>query len=563
MKKLILLITLSLFVSCCKDDEAVRLLSEIKTLGNSDPTAALVRYDSCHALMTSSTKHIRERYALLGLRLRDKADITATNDSVIKRLIPYFVAEGTNEEIQEAYYYAGSVYRDLNDIPRAIDYFLKANDRLDMGQVDSIVLRNGYSQLHSLYMRVQDYKNALAAANMECKIAQDLGILDDLSLVHIANAAIRQEEYIQAGEIIRTILNHQDSISPEQRDANILYDVLYSCTILQDKELLSQCCSLLPSEPIYHRSYHALAVYHQSIGHPDSCIHYNTLALEKGDLESKYDASKALFFSYLESGDSQRALSFAKTFIDVSTELDLGTRQEMAATINNQYQCFQNKEEELKLKTANEKYRLYLYLLFLALAVITITFITLYLYKRYQLLKSILSINEALELTKEDLMSKKQELENQQKLIYKNTDQITAQNIKLENLEKENSQLQQELRGKIEQNRCLLRMQHMFELKNNAEDILDALHRYAEGGIPKESINWDEFLAAMDLMYPLFHQQLSDKYSLLKKEQIHVCYLLKAGFTGTQIENMINGYSHATIWRWIRKYKSVINEDTP
>lgn len=59
------------------------------------------------------------------LRVQDKAYIAATSDIVAKQLVTYFEKNGTALEKQEAYFYAGSVYRDLQDTPRALKYFSK------------------------------------------------------------------------------------------------------------------------------------------------------------------------------------------------------------------------------------------------------------------------------------------------------------------------------------------------------------------------------------------------------------------------------------------------------
>ncbi|MBR4921953.1 MAG: hypothetical protein IKZ62_11670, partial [Prevotella sp.] len=55
------------------------------------------------------------------------------SDLMIKKLMSYFEDKGSLNEKQEVFYYAGSVYRDLQDTPRALEYFLKSLDYVMQG----------------------------------------------------------------------------------------------------------------------------------------------------------------------------------------------------------------------------------------------------------------------------------------------------------------------------------------------------------------------------------------------------------------------------------------------
>ena len=117
----------SLFFASCSKQENVLLLKQlddIKAIGDTLPLVALQRLDSIKPLFDNETEYLCNKLALLEIRLQDKAYITHTTDKPIKEICSFFEENGTDIEKQEAYYYMGSVYRDLNDYPNAVIYWL-------------------------------------------------------------------------------------------------------------------------------------------------------------------------------------------------------------------------------------------------------------------------------------------------------------------------------------------------------------------------------------------------------------------------------------------------------
>lgn len=165
--KLILCIFASLvsaFTSCSNED-IIKELELIKTTGDDNPQRAIAMLDSLELDIRECDEYIRAKYDLLRIRLNDKAENMPTSDIVIKRLVDYFENEGSLSEKQEATYYAGSVYRDLQDTPRSLEYFLRSIEYAKTGNVcDSIMMRNAYSNLSSLYYNVQNYDDAIKMA---------------------------------------------------------------------------------------------------------------------------------------------------------------------------------------------------------------------------------------------------------------------------------------------------------------------------------------------------------------------------------------------------------------
>ena len=160
-----------LLLSC--SDGIEKKIEQIKAVGNTDPAMALMMLDSIDIQIREEPEHTRMKYDLLRIRLNDKAYNIPASDIPIRKCLEYFEAQGSDREKQEAYYYAGSVYRDLKDSPRAIEYFLKACELAqNMEDCDSVLLCNTYSNLNWLYSTVQDYTRAIQMAEKEGEISK-------------------------------------------------------------------------------------------------------------------------------------------------------------------------------------------------------------------------------------------------------------------------------------------------------------------------------------------------------------------------------------------------------
>ena len=135
----------------------------------------------------------------MDIRLRDKLYIQPLSDRSIKKLLKYFVAKGTQKDKQEVYFYAGSVYRDLQDTPRALEnFFNSVNVFNENPGCDSVMQQKAYGNLNALFYDVQNYKNALLMAEKECGIAQEMNNLKSYSVIHVGAAQIHVNDTLAA-----------------------------------------------------------------------------------------------------------------------------------------------------------------------------------------------------------------------------------------------------------------------------------------------------------------------------------------------------------------------------
>ena len=151
---------ISIFVSvyiiaACSGHSFRRSLLVADSMSSVDPKSAVSLLDSIRGEMSSAPKYERMYYRLLCIKAADKAYIQHKSDTAILPLIEYYEKHGDKKLLAETYYYAGSVYRDMNDAPMALDYFQKALDVMpedaDLGLKSNICYQMGDLFLHQYF----------------------------------------------------------------------------------------------------------------------------------------------------------------------------------------------------------------------------------------------------------------------------------------------------------------------------------------------------------------------------------------------------------------------------
>ena len=571
------LLLLASFVTCTDygSDREISRRDVIKQLGNSHLQLALASYDSLKDEFTKGSTYVRNKYTLLGIRLRDKAELPHTSDSCIRRLVPYFEKKGTIREMQEVYYYAGSVYRDLQDTPRSLEYFLKSAACTEKGETDSVMLRNCYSQLCAMYTKVQDYGNALQMAKAEYEVARSIGTLDGITMIQLGNAYMRTDSFPQATEVMRMMLTENDTtnLTPD-----ILCDLLYYFSLTDDTANARFCYTRFVDMPERHpikaQQHISLGKYFLLLGLTDSSAQHYQLALEQGDSICKYDACRKLFHLDEDCGEKEEAYKYASEFLRISTCLDLGMRQEQAATINNQYQYYKDKQEEDSIKAEKEIMELYLWMTLLITLTLISVICTVYTFRKYQRQRLLHEISMTLDgdtgsdngneqethvlmRIKKGMDSARIKQEEMAKKLEKAEGNIKEQGQSIERAKRDAEEKLQEAHRQMERGVNLFKMAHLTELSKNDNDIVESIRKASRMEQELTSKQWSELISFINDRYPTFSQKIVTKHGPISEKQMHICYLLKMGFTNTEICNIMKDCSRSTIWRWKNRLKAI------
>ena len=517
----------------CGRSRYIDTLDNIKRVGDSNPDTALLMLDSLVAGVRGESEYVRNKYELLKIRLCDKAYRPATSDVAIRNLMGYFGDKGSSLEKQEVFYYAGSVYRDLCDTPRALEYFLKSLDYAQSGMVyDTVMLRNTYSNLNDLYYNVQDYGNAALMARKELEVCWLLGSDRLIPYLHLCSSYIGLDSLSLASAANDSAFNIFRASSVHERNNDNLVYVLYYYSMLNNKRMASLCHTMIMNDSSICSGIFpglSFAYYYDCVEKKDSAIAYCEKALELSkSLEERYDATKLLFALNKSNGDDKTACRLAYSYMQLSDSLDFGIRQEKAAQINNQHKYYIDKNRERMLNEQKEKYRRTLYLVsFIAIMLLCLGYV-IHITRRNRQLNKILSLN--VEIERVSLQEK--------------------------NLRDELARKESELNEKMAQNKTLVRLLHQSELTDKAEEVIESIRQVSNGEKTMSQSDWDQLFTAVNALYPDFKEQMVNKCDALTEQQIQFCYLLRIGLSNVQIKNITN-LSRVTVWRWMKKFEWV------
>ncbi len=560
----------------CSRNPMLDELERIKGVGDKNPDMALSMLDSLELEIRGENEYVKNKYDLLRIRLNDKAEHMPNSDIMIKNLIAYFKNNGSNEDKQEVFYYAGSVYRDLHDTPRALTNFLKSIDYANRGKCDSIMLRNTYSDINYLQYLVQNYKEAVKMAKKEYEMCKSLGTDEVLPNLHIGSSYLalhRTKQAKAAFDAALALIVRAKNISKYQ---SLLIDMLEDYSDMKDIAKAKKCMSLIDKSALADSSAAscmAFAQYYDAMGNHDSAIIYCKRIVDNvKDITYIYDASRLLFRIYEKNGNAGDACKYADITMRMSDSIDFGKRQEMAATVNNEFQYHLDEKKEHALNCKINRYRnLLVGGSFFMILMVCIAYV-LYVKKKNKDLQNILALSSELQRVSEDdrklheeIEQKEIELRNSKEGLDKNSieldkakEELQCVNEELVIYSKRLNEKEQELSDKKKQNKEITRLLHLSKLEDNAEEIVRAIKKSAEDKRSLETADWKLLYKAVDKLYPSFKDSLFKELGSCNEQQMQVCYLIHIGVSRNLIP-LLTGLSRATVWRWSKKYDRVMN----
>lgn len=558
--------------SACHEDISDRM-DYIKYIGNSDAKLAMRMLDSLECDVKKLDEPLRYKLYLLKVRFSDKADIMPTSDLNICRILSYYEKNGSALEKQEAYYYAGSVYRDLQDAPRALENFYQSIMWAEEAgsTCDSLMLRNTYSNLNYQYGLVQDYSNAAAMAHKEVELSLALSEDPVVAYMHLANAQISNDD----PQIPLLPLNSAfDYICKSNNIDNYrerLYYIMFYYLQLNMPQMAEKCRLLINEDlqdsrhPFYQL---AMAKFYETTGDTLSAIkQYRILFDTDTEISYSYECAKHLFSLYHSLGETSYAIQYADIYMSLSDSLDFGKRQLLAATVSNQYKYNLDKRREDRIKEDKQRYLYVLWAVSLLSVIIISAIVSFYLYNRNKTFRKITKLSDELKSIAAHAKNLDTEVQNKQNEVLRSTMKIKQNEEELEavkrklsdvsvQLEWYNRELEEKerlLAEKLDQNRTLLGLLHKTELESQAEDVIHTIRQSSRGIKNMSTTDWKQLYNAIDEMYPEFKSLLVDRLGTFTEQEMQVCYLLKINLAKQEIQNMTN-LSRVTIWRWTKKF---------
>lgn len=582
MKKHVFLLIFAstvIFLASCAKDDSLRKMEQIKAIGDKNPIAALKMLDSLEVEVRDKNVYIRNKYDLLRIRLNDKAYIMPSSDIMIKKLVTYFEEKGTTAERQEVHHYAGSIYRDLQDAPRALEHFFKSIEYAEKNEVgcDSDLLCNSYSNINYLQYKVQNYNEARKAAVKELELCKKMKIDPTIPFTHLGTscqALERKKEAEAYYDSAYSRIIQSETISEQQELLAILAN---NYSELKQLAKARNSLELIEEDPLEGTpgySCVAFAEYYKSLGKIDSAAIYSKRIIEEGtDIYGKYDAAKLLFSMYSQVGDGENARRYAEVYMQLSDSLDFGKRQELAATVNNIYQYHLDQKKERELKEKSEHYKSITIISFLAASLFVCMAYILNFKRKQKHQKEVAALSSALQRVSNDGEQLRKEIKKKEDELVVSRESLKEKSNELDDVKQKYQTAHQELleydealkktekqlEERKEQNKTFIKLLHQSEFEASAEDVIKAVREASKGKKEMTMAEWKQLYQAVDELYPTFHETILKQPERLSEKEMQVMYLLRIGLSKRQIMNMTD-MARVTIWRWEKKFEWVLDE---
>lgn len=503
-------------------------------------------------------------YRLLKVMADDRSYVTHTTDSLIVPVIKYYESHGSDRELAKAYYYGGSVYRDLGDAPQALDYFQKALDVLTQSGCDKHLEGVTYSQMGVLYMGQRVYELALKMyrKSTEYSVAENdsVGLVHDYSTIGLLYQHIEQYD---SAELYHTkALGISCQINDERLIPmmNCLLASLYTLDIKDNrmaKKYLDQC--------LYEHTYpdvanvaHIAAIYYYNVNKLDSAEIYSQKVLQNGDNKLKMSAYSRLSYIEMARKNPQKAMEYAESFLDYRNSVEEHTKTEDIRRINAMYNYQIKERDNNRLKAEN--IRNHKIIAWGAVVVVVVIFVII-LYLKNREHKHRLAI--------EKLEQKEKEVkERYNAFIGENNYKIDVLEHQLKNI----SDINDELRDEIEKHKAALVAANGLvqdEIKRKAS----ALKRISETTIfgkiqfvlrdESKVLNdedWQNIETEVLSEYPNFRSELNTLSYKLTEQEYRVSLLIKLNIGPTDIATLICKTKETVTSIRRRLYNKVFND---
>lgn len=534
LKAILILAGIGILFSCISNvsypeamQKAIRCMEEC-------PDSARIYLSLLDSTIQLEPEETRMYYGLLTTKAQDKKYIRHKSDSLMKKVVRFYESHGDKEKLMEAYYYLGSVYRDMRDAPRAVAAFQQAADVGENSQRYNILGRI-YSQMGTLLAYQSLYEDALKiykisyAYNLKREAGPGLvyALRDQGRMYEALNQPDSAEYYYQAAYEKAFELNNQRVINAISTELGFFY--LDLGKIDSAKNVFSRIPAF-KQDAIYLQT---LARSYQLTSQPDSAEFYYLKTLQEGiqnqNIYLKSNSYEALAKLEANKGNYHSAFDYAQKSMKLEDSIKKTTRTEAIGKINALYNYQHTEKENQQLLLENEQQQNHNFLLIICILVLVIV-ATLYISR----LKTQKQIDR--EQQKQLLQLKEEQYNNSLAYILENKKKIAELESLLQQTEGEKDTIKKQLI--LSQKELLEASNQKAQKAQNEKDLLELSLRKSDiyqlfhqavhqdnRSITEES--WKELQKIIDTTYNRFTEQLYALHPQISENELRICYLIK------------------------------------
>ena len=532
---------------------------------NTRPDSALTLLQGMESGITDYPEEVQMYWHLLTIQAKDKQYIVHTSDSLINSIVEFYEGCGDKEKLMMAYYYQGSVYRDMNDAPRALKCFQKA-EKVQTSNWD--LLTKIYSQMGYLFAyqglhdeAIQVNKKSIYIYKLQNKENKTSYAWRDIARMYKAKGQQDSASFYY---------KHACQIALADKDSARFYNMLgeiggYYCQ-LGKNDSAKLILKYTERQPLIRnkRHIHAMLGYVYRIeNNLDSACYYYWKTIEYGDIRNTYYSYKNLYDAEVQKGNYRQAAIYIDKALTLKDSIDQITQTEAIAKINSLYNYQHTEAENARLQLEQEKQNTLIIVLTLAALGIAMGGVIFFFRQKAKRLEAEKIAEHLQKQAKEyyekskaaicDNQKKIEELEGQLQQAKEERNllkaaQLEIQQKQLQNHNEEIALKQEEIKLRIE----TLRSTTIYkEFQQAARDEKINLQN------EQSNSKWKTLKEAIDTAYPDFTEKIQLLCPLLSDKEIKVCLLSKADITPSGIANVLKCSRQAITNIRMRLFKKI------
>lgn len=485
--------------------------------------------------MLNETRYTQMYYQLLLFRSEDLCCIPHRTDSIIRKIMNDGEMNGDKRLLMSAYYCMGCYYRDKHDAQQALIFYQKALDSSEKSKDYALIARI-YSQMGHLQLSGYSYEQALPLyqkALYYFKLAND-SLTIPSAIVDLAHVYEIQHQYNAALSYYKEAYTTANSLYNKSISSNIDLDLINLYYKLRKydsaKMLLSSIQESSFSLDRDKSAYYLQKGYLYRIDNKtDSAVHYLNKAAQYGRTKIKNKAYRALCELYCNKNNSNLALKYALLNIDTMQRERMEASDEEIAQLQSLYNYSRVEEKSRKLTEKNKTNETTIFLLtvvMLSLCLVGLHYRHKDVQRREIQRKVIEKLKEQYKTSREYITAKEKEIERLRE----------QKNIDEKLLSAKTAMLQIEADKSVYNSKWSEKAWKMFR----ESDVYNSFHH----AVSKNEItcnhdairkHFNAIKEQIDLIFDDFGQRLQEYCPDISKQQIKICYLIKAEFSPSEM----------------------------
>lgn len=540
-------------------------IQQAESIMNTRPDSALKMLQELEDSIGNYPEEVQMYWHLLTIQAKDKQYIVHTSDSLINSIVEFYEGYGDKAKLMMAYYYLGSVYRDMNDAPRALKAFQQT---LDIDYPDYDLQVKAYSQMGTLFAYQKLYDEAIKVNRKFIDIYTKQGKAKKATYAWRDIARM----YGSKNQPDSALYYYQNAyqIALADKDTTRYHEILselggYYCRLSRNDsaKLILKYAEQQPSIRD-KRHIHAMLGYVYKVENKlDSACHYYWKTLAYGDIRNAYHSYKNLYDAEVQRGNYRLASEYIDKALTLKDSIDQITQTEAIAKINSLYNYQHTEAENARLQLEQEKQKTLIIVLTLAALGIAMGGAIFFFRQKAKRLEAEKIAEHLQKQAKEyyekskaaicDNQKKIEELEGQLQRANKERDSLKAKQLEIQQkrLQTRNEEIalkQEEAKLRIE----TLRNTTIYkEFQQAARDEKINLQN------EQSNSKWKALKKAIDTAYPDFTEKIQLLCPLLSDKEIKVCLLSKADITPSGIANVLKCSRQAITNIRMRLFKKI------